>query len=294
MRSTPRQDRSDNDDEPEPRRLEDSVQPVVRRRRIRAEWLVLVVGIVFVLSAVAKPWGGTQPIIRGTSPTTTPAAIAIASPSAVDSASPEPVEFMGIPGMPRAAPNGHGRTWADVRWNVLQKIDTHAALGLSTVGLTVVPYSGPYLPNPPSPQVTWSPASRDGAATTVSIPADTHVFAIAATWPTSLQVTGISISYLIVGGQPYQPASSPVVPIAAGSVVLGQPTQASPSSSRSTINSGQFWVAPSAYSPDLDPGTLALVWQLGPWAWPNGQYSITLVAPTGPVVMRLVLEQGAG
>jgi hypothetical protein len=274
-------------------RPDDMIQPVVRRRLIRPEWLVLVIGIVFVVSAVAKPWGSTPTLEKGRAPKSSPAQIAVASPSAADSASPEPLDFMGVPGLAKAAPIGHGRTWADVSWRALDTTDQHSTLGLSTVSLTVVPYSGPYLPDPPAPKVAWTPSVGGAAATVVSIPPDTNVFAIAATWPKSLGVSGISIRYVVAAPLPYQPASSPVVPINASDVVLTSSVRASPSPSATAVRSGQFWVAPSAYAPDLDPDTLALVWQLGPWAWPTGEYHITLSTSNGPVVMRLVLEQGA-
>jgi len=259
---------------------DDSIQPVVRRRRLRSEFVVIFLGLVFVAGAVAKPWGGNPAAAR-----TTIAPTAGSTAGSTNSARPSQV----LAGPARAAPAGHPPSWADVSWTVLKTTDPHAMLGISTVGLTVVPYSGPYQPDPPRPQVSWNASPGNGAATIVTIPASSYVFAIAATWPRSLAVSNVSVAYATPGETTAGAAAIPILPVPANEVVLAAPS-AGPS--LSPVRSGQFWIAPSGYPIDIDPSSLALVWQLGPWSWPMGQYQITLSTSHGPIVMNLLLQKG--
>jgi hypothetical protein len=267
---------------PERPEHDDSIQPVVRRR-LRPEILVLILGLVFVAGAVAKPWGGNAPAAPASAvpATTVPAAVSTARSSASLLPSSGPAD-LALDARAPAPPS-----WADVSWRVLKTADSHAALGISTVGLTVVPYSGPYPPDPPRPQVSWASSRGGGATTVVTIPAYTNVFAFAATWPRSLAVSGVSVAYTTPDQTATGAPGIPIMPVPASEVVLAPPTS---SPAPTALRSGQFWVAPSGYPIDIDPGTLALVWQLGPWSWPAGEYRITLAARGGPVVMNLVLR----
>jgi hypothetical protein len=278
---------------PDPRekvdaRIEDEgIQPVVRRRRVRPELVMVALGLIFAAGAVAKPWGSTKPPVAPTAgptligvvptaPTPAPAVNPTRSPLIPSQADPE-MAALGPRGM-------GGRDWVEVSWLTLAVDDAHTALGVAAVGAAVVPYNGPYLPAPPLPVVTWRANSDTGEAASFAPPANGRIFAVAATWPRDLDVSAVTIGP--AGPASKARAAARIKALPAGNVVLSGQSPSGATSPRS----GQFWIPPSDRSPALKGLDLAISWQSGPWSWPSGSYVITLTTKAGPIAMPFVVE----
>lgn len=275
---------------------DETIQRVGGRRWLRPEIVLLVVGAVFVIGGLVKPWPNP---IR----TSAPSPIAVASPAATitDGPSPEanlyvaPYNYRGAtasPGSattPGASPNPTP-PWSTVDWGLLRASDTHSTWGFASA---VMP-NGLVGPDASTPNTSWIDAGTPPKYAAVALLEGRSVYAIAITWPSTVVVTSVTFVYL---GPPQSPAYLPppgfltdtaVTPIPAGQVAAldAAPTE-TPSIHPSTngasgiISSGQFWVPPRQASSSNSSKSVPAAWQANPWPWPYGSYQITVRSQSG-------------
>lgn len=282
-----------------------------RRGPFRPEVLVLLAGAAFLIAALVKPWSGPPPTTGGS---ISPALVAAASGSATASGAsasaqagatatptidiyqlippydyrpgqwppPTPAATFGAISGAVASP------WSHVDWSFLANLDTHDRWGVSALTFpAVAPASGQ-----PNPSVSWAAEVAPWSPSNLTVPLGSAVYALALTWPSSLEVTSVSFDYLNLG----DPRVG-VTPVPAAAVATpatdGKPSPA-PSSAGggAPLMSGTFWIAPSG---DLrtPPQALEEAWQSSPWAWPQGMYRVTLASNAGTMLVVLKLSNPA-
>jgi hypothetical protein len=293
-------------------------QRVGGRGRFRPEVALVLVAVVFVAGALIKPWPAPAPA-------PSPSRIAAASPLASITAGPsaaiaEAQPAATYPNIPpynyrwpfflspssSASPSAPGSElgpsaaaspqWSAVDWSILGASDPHAGWGFTAA---LMPSPGA---NAASPTTNWVGAGSPPVYAEVPLVRGRYAYAIAVTWPSDVNVTGLKFVYL---GAPQSPAYLPpagfwtnaqVTPLPAESVstsVVGP--AAIPTippwvrGGGGAIRSGSFWIPPSESSPSTLSSSLDAAWQSNPWPWPYGAYQVTVTSDSGPKNMILDL-----
>jgi hypothetical protein len=280
---------------------EDSIQRVGGRRRIRPEIILPVIGALFLVAALTKPW--PNPPVGPRSP------IAAASPSArpsgqVDDQTSGPQTDVQI-----GVPDGLTQAWSTVDWSVLGMTDAHGDWGFAAVTMTSLA-GGSAGAGVTSPATNWTPVDSARQASTVAVAHGQSVFALALTWPSDLPVNGVTFVYL--GGPEHPPYLPPpgfppftqvsplpgdgVAPAGAGfdpDPELVPPAKSQGNSAPNILHSGTYWIPPSEASSQPTTGSIQSAWRTLPWAWPNGVYRVTIAAAGRTTTIRLNLLHSA-
>ena len=303
----------------------DEIQHIGGRRRLRPEIALLVVGAIFLIGALAKPWPSEPPAasaIAAASPSSSPASepstSAAAGPTGAIAAVPSAVAYPDIPpynyrwpffgSAPSAAASGRPAaptvapipTWSAVDWSILTASDTHSGWGFAAA---VMPGTGP---NPDAPRTSWFDAGTPPVFATVPLVQGRNVYGLAVTWPSTVHVTAVRFVYL---GPPQSPSYLPPAGFLPNVQVTPLPALrvASPSAgpaARPTIppwvdpaageiRSGQFWIPPSEALRNAISSKLTMAWQSSPWPWPYGTYQVTVTSDTGAtnIILDLLLSR---
>jgi hypothetical protein len=158
--------------------------------------------------------------------------------------------------------------------------------------------------NVASPTTSWISAGSPPVYADVPLVQGRHAYAIAVTWPSDINVTGLKFMYLgPPRSPPYVPPASflpnvDVTPLPAervSSASLG--TVANPTippwfrSVGGAIQSGAFWIPPSEASPTAVSSSIDAAWQSSPWPWPYGTYQVTVTSDKGlkNIILDLLL-----
>jgi hypothetical protein len=246
----------------------------------------IVVGALFILAALIKPWGARVPGPSPSAPSTTqdsfPPLFAVQG-SQVPAVPPLPSYLADL-----------SRGWAGVDWSFLSLTDTHIDWGVATATMPEVTLSSPS-PTPHLPSVSWIPVPTATPATVLDVGPDQGVFALAITWPPGIRVTDITVEYLGSGYEPpyqtsggFQPYTQ-LSPLRADSVLT--PTQPA---TQGSPRSGEFWIPPAVTSPVTADRSAAVAWHQLPWPWPLGGYKITVTTQDKPTTLPLFLRQTPG
>lgn len=296
------------------------------RRRVRAELVLMVGGVIFLGAALLKPWPSV-PIARGpettsaSAPTEAPPNLVAAVSSPEATARRTPIGWPDVPPGDYRWPfsGGNGSTpqpgnfgatpdprWATVDWTVLGSIDPHDGWGYSTAtmpDLAQVPLSSAT----PSPVTVWLTAGSPNY-TIIKVDPGREVFGLAVTWPHSIKVTAVTVGYMGDLDHPTHvpqtgfPANAQVSPLPAAQVTSGSlgdgargdsgPAFAARAATPgSTIVPGQFWIPPSASSSAASTSVRA-AWRSLPWPWPSGTYTVTITSVGGTTRYLLTLLAG--
>jgi hypothetical protein len=300
--------------EPSSARVEDDeeIQRVGSRRRIRPEIAVLIVGAIFIFGALAKPWAKAEqspgPIAASGS---VAASAAAPGESSALAALPSAVAYPDIPpfdyrwpffgSAPSADPSAGASgisatpTWSAVDWSVLTTNDNHSDWGFTAAIMPGVSADSN------APQISWVGAGSPPVYASVPLVHGINVYAVAVTWPSTVQVRSVKFVYL---GPPQSPPYLPpagflpniqVKPLPAASVAspsaLLAASRALPpwlDPAAGALRSGAFWVPPSQDSSNDVPGAITKAWQSNPWPWPYGSYEVTVASATGSI--NLILD----
>jgi len=292
---------------------DEAIQRLGGRRWLRPELALLMLGAVFVVAGLVKPW--PNPVRTGS-----PSPIALASPAATLTESPSaalttepssgasfpyvaPYNYRGPHGeqQPSATPPGITPSptppWSAVDWTALRAIDSHTAWGFATAAMP----NGVSGPGGSVAYTSWIDAGTPPKYAAVFLPKGRNVYAIAITWPGSVPVSAVRFVYL---GPPESPAYVPpdgympgaaVTPLPAGSVASEAPTrppfiQISPPPTSGAIQSGCFWIPPLDPTSNPPSESITAAWQANPWPWPYGAYQVTVVSAQGNQNIVLDLE----
>jgi hypothetical protein len=295
-----------------------------RRKLLRPEVVILVVGAIFVIGALAKPWAGKLPAAappaagapsgslsaeqsKSTAAESTAGIAAVPSATAYPDIPPSDYRFPFFGGAPSsespgssAAPSaGPTPTWSAVDWSVLTGLDTHSGWGFTAA---LMPGTGP---NGATPTMNWVDAGSPPVYASVPLVQGLNVYAVAVTWPSSVHVTALKFVYL---GPPQSPPYLPpagflpnvqVTPLpalrvasppAAASAGPTIPAWVDPASG--TLRSGQFLIPPSDQWHNAIATVLTDAWQNSPWPWPYGTYEVTVTSDAGSknIVLDLLLS----
>jgi hypothetical protein len=281
------------------------VERVGGPRRFRGEILLLVAGLLFLGGALLKPWPAPAPVKHPSpDPTSQPVVIA-AVPAATPTAAPTAVQYALVPPYnyrwpfvfpgPTSAPadqaaGSQSVSWTKVDWSALKIEDNHAGWGFAAAVMSGGP-SGLASASAPSPSTSWVTLGSPPVYSAVPIVQTQGVYAVALTWPTEVQVSDVSFTYL---GGPQHPAylpppsflpGSPVTPLPAA--VVFSTARAGVGSGRS-IRSGEFLIPPTSAASKATSHSLLAAWRSNPWPWPYGAYQVTVTSSTK--TMRFVLE----
>jgi hypothetical protein len=295
-----------------------------RRKLLRPEVVLIVVGAVFLVGALLKPWSTLVPASSqvaaasaAASPSTAPSASAAVEPSGAIAAAPTATVFPDIPpsdyrfpffgSAPAAETPGSSAlpsvgptpTWSAVDWSVLTGLDTHSGWGFTAA---LMPGGGP---GGAVPNMSWVDAGSPPVYASVPLVQGLNVYAVAVTWPSSVRVTAIKFVYL---GPPQSPPYLPpagflpnvqVTPMpalrvasppagAAASPTI--PAWVDPASG--TLRSGEFLIPPSDQWHNAIATVLSNAWQTSPWPWPYGSYEVTVTTDTGSknIILDLLLN----
>ena len=291
-------------------------QPVGGRRRFRPELALLVLAVIFVAGALIKPWSATAPLdsplpIAAVSPsssvTTSPsAAIADVQPgTSYPDIPPSDYRwpFFGpwssaAPGVPGSepGPSAAAPQWSAVDWSILGASDPHAGWG----------FTAALMPGPganAAPLASWVGAGSPPVYASVPLVQGRYAYAIAVTWPSDVNVTGLKFVYL---GPPQSPPYLPpagfvtnatVTPLPADRVSSPSVGPAAPTippwvrTAAGGIRSGAFWIPPSEASTLSLSSSIDAAWQSNPWPWPYGTYQVTVTSDQGStnIVLDLML-----
>ena len=306
-------------------RAESEIQHIGGRRKfLRPEVVLLVVGAIFLMGALAKPWAGKLPATsapaagspagslpavqsKSTAAEPTAAIAAVPSAAAYPDIPPSDYRFPFFGGAPSsetpgssAAPSvGPTPTWSAVDWSILTGLDTHSGWGFTAA---LMPGTGP---NGETPKMAWVDAGSPPVYASVPLVQGLNVYAVAVTWPSSVHVTALKFVYL---GPPQSPpylppagflpnvqvtplpalrVASPPVGAAASPTV---PAWVDPASG--TLRSGQFLIPPSDQWHNAVATVLTNAWQSSPWPWPYGTYEVTVTSDAGSknIVLDLLLS----
>jgi hypothetical protein len=310
--------------EPTSARIEgdEEIQRVGGRHRIRPEVAVIIIGAIFLVGALAKPWATAQPsasriAAASASGSVAPSAAASAgapSESAVVAVRPSASAYPDIPpsdyrfpffgSAPSAGPSAGASaiaatpTWSAVDWSILNSIDSHSGWGFTAA---IMPGTSA---DSTTPKISWVGAGSPPVYASVPLVQGINVYAVAVTWPSTVQVRTVKFVYL---GPPQSPPYLPpagflpniqVKPLPATSVAspstlpaAGQtiPPWLDPASG--ALRSGVFWVPPSQ-SGNAAPAANPTNWQSNPWPWPYGSYQVTVTSDTGStnIILDLLLN----
>ncbi len=295
---------------------ESMFQQVGRHRRFRPEVALILVAVAFVAGALIKPWPAQPP--RGLpSPISADAPLSSfrGGPSATIAAAQPGVSYPNIPPynyrlpfvgpLSSAAASGPGTQlgpsaaaspqWSAVDWSILGASDPHAGWGF-TAALLPSPDA-----NAASPMTDWFGAGSPPVYAAVPLVHGRYAYAIAVTWPSDVNVTGLKFVYL---GPPQSPPYLPpagflpnvqVTPLPADRVSSSSLGPAAVptippwvSGAGGAIRSGAFWIPPSEASPTALSSSIDAAWKADPWPWPYGAYQVTVTSDSGP--MNIVLD----
>jgi hypothetical protein len=292
-------------------------QRVGGRRRFRPEVAVVLVAAVFVAGALIKPWPAPLPAASASPIAVAPSAIT-AGPSEAVAAAQAAASYPNIPPSDyrwpffgpwsSSAPSAPGSElappsaaatpqWSAVDWSILGASDRHMGWG----------FTAALMPSPgataASPTTNWVGAGSPPVYAAVPLVQGRYAYAIAVTWPSDVNVTGLKFVYL---GPPQSPPYLPppgfltnvqVTPLPADRV--SSPSNvpaATPTippwvrSAGGTIRSGMFWIPPSEASSAGLSGSVDASWQSNPWPWPYGTYQVTVTSDSGPTNIVLDLQ----
>jgi hypothetical protein len=272
---------------------EAGLEKVGGRRRIRGEVIFAILGALFIVGAVAKPWsngdvastvgrpsGGASAGPAAGPPGADPVASPAVAGSADASGSQEPFALFGQ----------ISARWSGVDWSLLATADRHVGWGVGTASLPNLTF-GPLGGQAPKPTAGWV-AATPGSIVTVPVPSGQRVFALAITWPSRVRVSRIVYEY--DGDQnepPYVssggfPPYTQLSPLAAINVL----DPANRLAGGDLLRSGQYWVPPAEASTNAYSRSAAWVWRRMPWSWPAGQYKITATTDGGQVLLVVRIQ----
>jgi hypothetical protein len=297
-------------------RDDDAIQHVGGRRRFRPERALLIIGTVFLVAVLTKPWS----ILPSPSPSrpspsaSQPSRLANVAPSGPSVAQPSETSTLRAgfadlcptfsttatdpPGGKPASSAGASAAWSNVDWSGLTTTDTHSAWGFATTS-DGVPGSADS-----APRTSWVGAGARPVYASVPLVCGQNVYAVAVTWPVDVHVSGVSFVYL---GEPESPSYLPpsgfvpnahVTPLPAQSVTRSStspdgvaPTSPASRSAAGSTWSGEFFVPPMDTSSGNAPASTAAAWQSHPWSWPDGAYQVTVLSDRGTtnIVLDLLL-----
>jgi hypothetical protein len=288
------------------------VQRVGGRHRFRSEILLVLIGLLFLTTALLKPWTAGRPVLVSATPTGNPTAAVTGEVAVAATTTPTPLQSpIGWPDVPQwdygwpvpdptqsPAPGSSATIadprWAAVDWTVLSTVDPHNGWG----------YAAAIMPDPaqlpqgatiPPPRTSWAPAGTP-RLTTINVARGNQIFGLAVTWPRTVHVVSVTVGYI---GGPQHPANLPPAGFPAFAQVSPLPASqvaASPSAATSrqavgasgVIGSGQFWIPPSGSS--LGAASLLDAWRSQPWPWPDGIYNVSITTTTGQTSYLLTLQ----
>lgn len=290
-------------------RIEDDwdgqVESVGGPRRFRTEIVLLIAGLLFLGGALLKPWPAPAPVKHPSPDPTSQQVVIAAVPAATPTATPTAVQYALVPPYnyrwpfvfpgPTSAPadqaaGGQSVSWTKVDWSALKVEDNHAGWGFAAAVMTGGS-SGLASASAPTPSTSWVTLGSPPVYSAVPIVQSQGVYAVALTWPTNVQVSAVSFTYL---GGPQHPAylpppsfmpGSPVAPLPAAVVVSAANVGAV---SGRSIRSGEFLIPPTTAASKATSHSLPASWRSDPWPWPYGAYQVTVTSPTK--TMRFVLE----
>lgn len=318
--------------EPASARVEhdEEIQRVGNRHRIRPEVAVLIVGAIFLVGAFAKPWAKAEPSTDQIAAASRSAAAAPSAPgsaasvsasaetlggSTVIAARPSAEAYPDIPpwdyrfpffgSAPSAGPSAGASaiaatpTWSAVDWSVLNTIDSHSGWGFTAA---IMPGASA---DSTTPKVSWVGAGSPPVYASVPLVQGINVYAVAITWPSTVQVRSVKFVYL---GPPQSPPYLPpagflpniqVTPLPATSVAspsalpaasLTIPPWLDPA--HGVLRSGAFWIPPSQDSKASASSAITTAWQSNPWPWPYGTYQVTVTSDTSStnIILDLLLN----
>jgi hypothetical protein len=272
----------------------DELEKVGGRRLVRGELVAIAVGVVFLATAILKPWTDHAAPIQP-APSKALAIVVSPSPSPAASSDLTPWRDGELPrssGDPFPLFGEVTRLWPTVDWALIGAPNPHPAWGIATVAMTDLT-GHPDATAQAAPTASWVEASP-AAPVVVEVPGGQHVYAFAVTWPDRVAVTGLTFEY---DGGPTEPpyVSSGVFPPyqeldpLPADVVAARPGQAVITGS--TIGSGQYWVPPAEAFTLTYSQSATSIWRRLPWAWPIGVYKIRLETATGPILIVLRIDQ---
>jgi hypothetical protein len=295
--------------------VDDAIQHVGGRRRFRPERALLIIGTVFLVAVLTKPWS----ILPSPSPArpspsaSAPSRLANVPPSASPDARPSEGSTLKAgfadlcptfsatatdPPGGNSASAGPSPAWSNVDWGGLTTTDPHSAWGFATTS-DGVPGSADS-----APRTSWVGAGARPVYASVPLVCGQNVYAIAVTWPVDVHVSRVSFVYL---GEPESPSYLPpsgfvpyarVTPLPAESVTRLSTTPnggvaASPASrsAASSTLSGEFYVPPVDVASNIPAASTASAWRSHPWSWPYGAYQVTVTSDRGTtnIVLDLLL-----
>jgi hypothetical protein len=258
----------------------ESLERVGRRHFVRPELGAIVVGAVFILAALVKPWGTVAPA---------------PSPSASAPASDAPILAVQGSQEPPLPPYlvDMSRVWSGVDWSFLRLTDMHVGWGIATASMAEVITSAPR-PTPREPSVVWTPVPT-ATPTVLDVGPNVDVFALAITWPTDVSVTDITVEYMGSGYDPPSSTAGGFIPYTQLSPLSADAVLASAAQpSASPPHSGQFWVPPAVTSSVTANHSAATAWHLLPWPWPLGDYELTIKSPQQQTALSILLRLTPG
>ena len=275
--------------------LDVPAERVGKRRPIRPELVVAVLGLVFVAGAILKPWGGSVPARSAATPGQSQALQTglVGLPLLADaSGRPGPQDTGGS--------RYYGTAWQAVDWTAVTIPDGHSGWGVAAASLPLRIGAAGVAPEA-KPDVQWIPATSAASHTTLAVARGRRVFAFAITWPSDEVVTSVTVNYTGSMTEPPYVASgglkafTDISPLPATAVVPTHrpPLPTAAAASGRPISSGQFWVPPTDASPLVDAAAPAQSWSTLPWPWPMGHYKITIATSAGAITMGLTLQDRA-
>ena len=178
---------------------------------MRGELVAIAVGVVFLATAILKPWTDHAAPIQP-APSKALAIVVSPSPSPAASSDLAPWRDGELPrssGDPFPLFGEITRLWPTVDWALIGTPNSHPAWGIATVAMTELT-GQPDATAQAAPTASWVEASP-AAPVVVEVPGDQHVYAFAVTWPDRVAVTGLTFEY---DGGPAEPphVSSGVFP----------------------------------------------------------------------------------
>jgi hypothetical protein len=169
--------------------------------------------------------------------------------------------------------------------------DPHPGWGVTTATLSRYDRTR-HVWETPAPSLSWLETDSIGSAATITLNPDREVFAVAVTWPAVVSVQSVTFTYQGPGSPTPSATSGGLAPSARFSPLpAAQVTSWAPATKNpSTIQSGQFWVAPAQVSRFPVVGSPTDRWRVLPWAWPLGEYKVTVRAGGSTHTMTLSLQ----
>jgi hypothetical protein len=255
------------------------------RRRVRAEIVLVVVGLAFLTGAVLKPWA--SPPGPSLSPTASGAAVVQPGASGAEPGATTP---------PAGAAPTDGPDepvyWSLVDWSALAVADPHSSWGAATATMPERVH-GPQDVRRPAPVIRWHATDSDTSTATIQLEPNVQLFAVAITWPGGVAVQDVAFTYdgssspFSGGDNRSFPPLTTLTPTPAVEVAA---TPSTAPDGSAAPESGQFWIAPRDESRTPCLCSSASLWKTLPWTWPLGEYKVTLRASGSTHTMILLLE----